>query len=97
MGGQLTELQHGRIRKVQDFSKLGWCGMVQGLRMVFILEYTLSVTSLLGYQTKHKEVTKTGERKENCAFYKYCMIIETVTETDIQVRLSKRQRLFYSI
>ena len=50
--------------------------MVQGLRMVFIFEYIVSVTSLLGYQTKQKDVViKSGERKEICAFYIYCMII----------------------
>ena len=50
----------------------------------------MSVRSLLGYQTKQKEATKSGERNENCAFYKTVRLSETVTETDIQVRHSKR-------
>ena len=57
----------------------------------------MSLTSVLGYQTKQKEATKSGERNENCAFYKTARLFETVTETDIQVRLSKRRRLFYSL
>ena len=42
---------------------------------VFTFEHVVYVTSLLDYQTKQKVATKSGERNENCAFYKYCKII----------------------
>ena len=34
---------------------------------VFIFEHVVSVTSPLGYQTKHKEAARSGERNENCS------------------------------
>ena len=49
----------------------------------------MSVTSLLGYQTKQKVAARNGERNENCAFISTARLFETVTETNIQVRLSK--------
>ena len=49
----------------------------------------MSVTSLQGYQTKQKVAAKGGERNENYAFIKTARLFETVTETNIQVRLSK--------
>ena len=45
------------------------------LVVTFIFEHVVSVTSLLGYQTKQKVAARSGERNENCAFYKYCKII----------------------
>ena len=41
----------------------------------FIFEHDVSVTSLLGYHTKQKVAARSGERNENCTFYKYCKII----------------------
>ena len=35
----------------------------------FIFEHVVSVTSLLGYQTKQKVAARSGERNENCAFH----------------------------
>ena len=55
----------------------GYAGAVwlKVLVATFIFEYIVSVTSLLGYQTKQKVAAGSGERNENCAFYKYCKII----------------------
>ena len=64
---------------------------------VFIFEHVVPVTSLLGYQTKQKVAARSGEQNENVFFINTARLFETVTETDIQVTLSKRQRLFYSL
>ena len=61
-----------------------------------IFEHVVPVTSLLGYQTKQKVAAKSGERNEIVFFINTARLFETVTETDIQVTLSKRGRLFYS-
>ena len=65
----------------------------------FIFEHVVPVTSLLGYQTKQKVAAKSGERNENVLFFfiNTQRLFETVTETDIQMTLSKRRRLFYSL
>ena len=57
----------------------------------------MPVTSLLGYQTKEKVAARSGEQNENVFFINTARLFETVTETDIQVTLSKRRRLFYSL
>ena len=41
----------------------------------FIFEHIVPVMSLLGYQTKQKVATRSGERSENVFVYKYCKII----------------------
>ena len=57
----------------------------------FILEHVVPVTSLLGYQTKQKVAATSGERNENVFFFiNTARLFETVRETNIQVKLSKR-------
>ena len=51
----------------------------------------MSVPSLLSYQIKQKVAARSGERNENCAFFTNTSRFEPVTETNIQVKLSKRR------
>ena len=86
------------ISAVQAFSGFGWCGMVQGFSNGFIFEHIVPATSLLDYQTIQKVAARSGERNENEFFFiNTARLFETVNETDIQVTLSKRRRLFYSL
>ena len=57
----------------------------------FIFEHVVPVTSLLGYQTKQKVAARSGERNENVIFINTARLFETVTETNIQVKLSKKR------
>ena len=57
----------------------------------FIFEHVVPVTSLLGYQTKQKVAARSGERNENVFFINTARLFETVTETNIQVKRSKRR------
>ena len=78
--------------------------MVQGFSNSFIFEHVMPVTSLLGYQTKQKVAARSGERNENvffffffvfffvCFFYiNTARLFESVTETNIQVKRSRRR------
>ena len=67
--------------------------MVQGFSSGFFFEHVVPVTSLLGYQTKQKVAARSGELNENVLFFfiKTARLFETVTETNIQVKLSKRR------
>ena len=57
----------------------------------------MPVMSLLGHQTKQKVAARSGERNDNVFFINTARLFETVNETDIQVTLSKRRGLFYSL
>ena len=63
----------------------------------FIFEHVVPVTSLFEYETKQKVAARSGKWNENVFFINTARLFETVTETDIQVTLSKRRRLFYSL
>ena len=56
----------------------------------FIFEHVVPVMSFLGYQTKQKVAARSGERNENTYFINTVRLFETVTETGLQVSLSKR-------
>ena len=75
---------------VRDKLSAGSAGVVwyKVLVTVFIFEYVVAVTSLLGYQTKQKVAARSG--MEMCFFISTARLFETVTETNIQVHLSKR-------
>ena len=69
--------------RIQEFP-LAPCKVLAGLAgavwykvlvMAFIFEHVVSVTSLLGHQTKQKVAARSGEWNENCSFYKYYKII----------------------
>ena len=72
----LTMVESEKFDRIQEFPEVrykilaGSAGAVwyKDLGTVFIFEHIVSVTSLLGFQTKQKVAIKT-------AFYKYCKII----------------------
>ena len=57
----------------------------------FIFERIVPVMSLLGYQTKQEVDARSGEPDENFYFINTARLFETVTETNIQIKLSKRR------
>ena len=103
----LTMVESEKFGRIQEFVLVrykllvGSTGVVwyKVLVTAFIFEHVVPVTSLLGYQTKQKVAAKSGERNENVLFFfiNTQRLFETVTETDIQMTLSKRRRLFYSL
>ena len=86
--GRIQEFLFVRYKLLAGSAGVVWYKV---LVTAFIFEHVVPVTSLLGYQTKQKVAARSGERNENVNFINTARLFETVTETNIQVKLPKRR------